>query len=321
MSLEVNPRILAVMYHYVRDRAGTEMARVRGLEASAFGEQLDCLCRRFEPITWPMLFAWRRGEADLPRESLLLTFDDGLADHIEVVAPALEMRGLRGVFFVPAQILESGHMLGVHQIHILQARIGDDVLAGEIKTWLGTHCPEIDWFARVDSDQARLIYHYESDDRALLKYLLAFILPAEMRSQMIEEIFDERIGNSRAFSEEWYMNWDDVVTLSAAGHTIGGHGYAHEPLLTLSPQDQFLELSRSGAQLRQVLGPESRPMSYPFGSVDQEVARRCEDVGFVHGFTTQADWILAGSNAHLLGRVDTIEVDAFLERQEACTLH
>ena len=110
MDSTAAPSVLTIMYHYVRDRAGTADAGIRGLDTERFCRQLDLLCSQLDPVTWPMLRAWLRDEAAVPQRCFLLTFDDGLADHADVVAPILEMRGLQGVFFVPGRILETGWM-------------------------------------------------------------------------------------------------------------------------------------------------------------------------------------------------------------------
>ena len=99
---------------------------------------------------------------------------------------------------------------------------------------------------------------------------------------------------------------------------MGGHGFRHDPLLRMSVDEQALDLSRSAALLRQGLGPAIRPISYPFGSVDPAVAARAFDAGFVHGFTTQRAWISGDSDPLLMGRADTIAVDAFIEEETAC---
>ncbi len=82
-------RVVIVMYHYVRDRATTPEAAIRGLDTAGFRRQLDLLCARAEPITWPQFHAWHQGIGTIPETGFLLTFDDGLSDHAEVVAPLL----------------------------------------------------------------------------------------------------------------------------------------------------------------------------------------------------------------------------------------
>ncbi|MFQ5590589.1 MAG: hypothetical protein ACE5HE_05455, partial [Phycisphaerae bacterium] len=90
------PQCLVVMYHYVHDPESSKCANVAGLTVSAFAAQLDELTRTLSPTDWPSLYACLQGRGSLPRRSFLLTFDDGLADHADVVLPMLEERGLHG---------------------------------------------------------------------------------------------------------------------------------------------------------------------------------------------------------------------------------
>jgi peptidoglycan/xylan/chitin deacetylase (PgdA/CDA1 family) len=59
---------------------------------------------------------------DSTRPGVLLTFDDGLVSHLEVVAPLLEDKGLRGVFFVVPGFCEKKGYLSVDGIKELGKR-------------------------------------------------------------------------------------------------------------------------------------------------------------------------------------------------------
>lgn len=64
---------------------------------SIFDSHVQWLMRRFEIIS-PTDFV--NGTSRSNRPKVLLTFDDGCPDNYELVAPLLESRGLRGLFFV-----------------------------------------------------------------------------------------------------------------------------------------------------------------------------------------------------------------------------
>jgi len=49
--------------------------------------------------------AWQRGQGELPRRTVVLTFDDGYAGHLDVVAPLLLRHRFTGVFFVVPQLI------------------------------------------------------------------------------------------------------------------------------------------------------------------------------------------------------------------------
>ncbi len=309
---------LVVMYHYVRDRHNGPESAIRGLDVATFEQQLDILCDTLKPIDWSTLVAWQTGRVSIDAPTFLLTFDDGLSDHAEVVAPVLEERGLRGVFFVSTAMLVDRVMATAHQIHLLLCHMDAEDLSTQVRQRAIDAGVNQEELLAADDDAHRRAYAYESADRAALKRLLTYGLPIELRNDIVASLFAENVGDSADYAARWYMNWEAIATMRRDGHTIGGHGHVHEPLLRLSPEDQQRDMARCVAVLRDGLGPGVRPFSYPFGSVDWDLARRCGACGFVNGFTTVRGWVGQRDHAHQLSRVDTIHVDSFLEKELAC---
>ena len=86
-----SPYIRAINYHDVPVS-----------QAEAFDAQLEFYARHFEPVGLSELAGFLAGTWRPRRPGLILSFDDGLRSHVEVVAPALERRGFPGWFCVPA---------------------------------------------------------------------------------------------------------------------------------------------------------------------------------------------------------------------------
>lgn len=318
--------VMVVMYHYVRDdeslpRPGSPGPHngIRGLSTREFTAQIDRLCREMEPTDWPAVFSWLSGRGQLPARSFLLTFDDGLADHAEAAASILESRGLRGVFFVPGAVLAAHRMLSAHALHLLVSTLGDDNLITDLLEWLEQTDPQTDWSAQFqagthDAGVAR-VYDYESPRRARLKFFVNMELPIPLRVAAIESLFERHIGSSSRWARHWYLGWNDLVRMQAAGHTIGGHGFSHEPYGRLTPGEIRQDVSRCSIVLRDGLGPDLRPFSYPFGSTSGPVFDACREAGFVHAFTTQRQWLSRGAHPMQLPRFDTIYVESALSRE------
>jgi len=321
---------LVVMYHYVRPPTALNGLApfssgecVDALSIEVFEAQLDLLCRHFEPISWPRLYAWREGRGDLPHRAFLLTFDDGLADHARYVAPILERRGLHGTFFIAGAVLAAQQMLAAHMIHLLLARLGErrfgEVLSGALsgmdETAASLLCDD-SWCG-----EAERVYHYETPGRARLKYLLMMKLPSRVRNIALRGLFETHIGSPRRWAQKWYLSWDDLVSLRSRGHTVGGHGFSHEPYGHLREDEQRLDLAKAAQLLREGLGPELRPFSYPYGSVTAASAALCCKVGFVQAFGTQERWLTRADDPYHWPRVDTIHVNEFVEREISCRVN
>lgn len=312
-------KCLVVMYHYVRPRDPLLEGGVIGLTPGEFAAQLDELTAVLEPIDWPALWAWSEGRGTLPPRCVLLTFDDGLSDHAAYVLPALRERGLRGTFFVATDPLTRHRMLPAHAIHLLLGYVGAERLRIDVERHLDRRHPAFDHRAALNVDEAARVYHYETQARAELKYLLNMVLPAAMRREVVEALFSEHVGAHTRWSREWYLGWSDLVAMQGEGHTIGGHGHAHEPLALLPAAERGRDVQMCAAVLNEGLGVCLRPFSYPFGSFDFDVAATCRAAGFVHGFTTVARWLEPGCAAMQLPRIDAAAIEAELERPSTCT--
>ena len=101
-------KVTIVMYHYVRDLEHSRFPAIKGLSVERFCRQLDYIQTRFTPITVEDLMrALSPAKNELPKDSILLTFDDGYIDHFANVFPLLDARGIQGCFFPSAQTLRS----------------------------------------------------------------------------------------------------------------------------------------------------------------------------------------------------------------------
>jgi peptidoglycan/xylan/chitin deacetylase (PgdA/CDA1 family) len=80
---------------------------VPAVSRDRFVAQLKMLRRSFEPATRDDLVALLRdGKWNHDKPGLILTFDDGLRSHMEVVAPVLDDLGFQGWFFVPIGLVQ-----------------------------------------------------------------------------------------------------------------------------------------------------------------------------------------------------------------------
>lgn len=313
----MTPSCLVIMYHYVRafDRLAQpdlQTRGVRGLTPAEFAQQVDALTQDYEPIDWPTLYAATCGRLTLPAKSFLLTFDDGLAEHAEIVLPILQARGLRGLFFVPGIVLARQAMLPAHALHLLldalplpelQTQVEREIASSRQAEFLDPCGGEI------DDQQAYAIYAYESDPAlARLKYLLNFKLPLKQRDALIHALFERNVGSSAKWARQWYLAWNALTQMQSLGHSIGGHGYSHEPYSRLSPQQCIEDARKAVAILNQGLDPKPRPFSYPFGQTSDHARDAVKRAGFVHAFTTRSETASASAHPFDLPRVDTMHV-------------
>lgn len=76
-------------------------------QAQAFERQVARFAERYQPIGRAELLAQREGAWHSERPGMLLSFDDGLRSHADVVAPILERYGFAGCFLVPVGFVDA----------------------------------------------------------------------------------------------------------------------------------------------------------------------------------------------------------------------
>jgi peptidoglycan/xylan/chitin deacetylase (PgdA/CDA1 family) len=102
----VNP--LVVYYHLVSD---DEVPHVSNLyefrNIWQFKRDMDVFLRFFHPVRLEDFLLSLDGKQELPKNAFLLSFDDGLAECYEVIAPILKEKGIPATFFICSAFLDN----------------------------------------------------------------------------------------------------------------------------------------------------------------------------------------------------------------------
>jgi len=91
------PEVPILNYH----SAGGDVADDYNVPVTAFEQQLDWLAKKgFHTVSLHDLIESRRTRTPLPEGAVILTFDDGRSDALQVVLPSLRERGMHATFFI-----------------------------------------------------------------------------------------------------------------------------------------------------------------------------------------------------------------------------
>lgn len=121
-----------LMYHEVTSPGEIDgLSRVTQrnyiLTAELFGRQLEALqSAGASSISLGELRAWQRGEATLPPNPVVITFDDGYVGNVRHALPLLVQYGFTATFFIVTNLVGTAHMMSWEQLAELE-RAGMDV--------------------------------------------------------------------------------------------------------------------------------------------------------------------------------------------------
>jgi peptidoglycan/xylan/chitin deacetylase (PgdA/CDA1 family) len=265
--------LLVLNYHRVwpRGQRTTDFDEgVFDVDVDTFRRQMEWLRSATEVLDEAGLLEIGAGARRPPGAMLsAVTFDDGYVDCFTQVRPVLDRLGMRGIFFIPVEILNSRRLgwWDVAAYLLKQSKQRRVTIRGQV----------FDLGDRLSQSLARIL--------ALFK-----LEPAERTAGLLAEISDacgvEPPSAERQSAE--LMNWDQVRQLRKAGHAIGSHAWSHRPLATLTPDAQSGEIHESRAELQRVLGGSIDSFAYPVGGprhFNETSARLVREAGYRQAFS------------------------------------
>lgn len=249
----------AIMYHYVRP-APEQLPYFRYLHIDDFARQLDWFARHDRFLSREEFCnACETGDA---RDGIVLTFDDGLADHYSYVLPLLVERGLFGIFYVCTAPLERRKLLDVHRIHLLLGRLGGKAALRRLSECLD---PAMLSDAHV-KDFREATYCTQDNDGATtsFKRVLNYIISYQHREHLLDQLFAEAFGDED-YAQGFYLGTEQIREMNRLGMVVGSHGINHYVFSKLSVEQQNEEIRCSFDSLSRILGKPVTTFCYPYG--------------------------------------------------------
>ncbi|MEJ7598657.1 MAG: polysaccharide deacetylase family protein [Kofleriaceae bacterium] len=245
------PALSIVTYHHIADHeiGYPYDPDVADATVAQFRRQMETLARYFTPIGLEELVRAIDG-APLPRNPVMVTFDDGYRSCHDVALPILRAVGVRATFFIATSFIEDRRLYWWERISLmlgLSKRDGVTI----------TYPVPLELTPRDPAARERLIQLVKDTvgldvDRFLDE--LAVALGVDW-SRMLEA----------EYAEGLIMTWDQVRALARAGMDVESHGRQHRVLQTLDAQGLVDELAGSKRDLEAQLGRPVRAVAYPVG--------------------------------------------------------
>lgn len=301
---------IVAMYHYVRDAARTPLPGLKALSPADFDAQLDVLSSLRRIVDFCDVETALRG-GPRPPAAALLTFDDGVRDHYDIM-PRLLARQATGVFFVSGDtVAQHPRVLNVHKVHVLMARLGADALLERlIATLPFEHAANV-----LAEPSPPELYRYDGHAARTVKRLLNYTLPIDLATGVLSDLFEEQFGSETDFARAFYLTPSMIEDMSRAGMTFGYHTQTHPVLSRLSRDAQRRELDGGGELIRSLTGQSSVPFCIPHGhrsSYDTTTLALLSELGYSVAFTAVREVATWRSDARLeVPRLDARDLPPF----------
>lgn len=297
------------MYHYVRDLYSSNYPKINGLDMNLFKEQLNYFKNKYAFITIKELIDAYESKSDIPKNSILLTFDDGYIDHYTNVFPILNDYKIQGCFYPPATTILNNQVLDVNKIHFILAVVNNkNLIINDIFS-------QIDNYRETYNLKSNKYYfsklakanRFDSKEVIYIKRILQVELEEDLRNKIVSYLFKKYVtSDEKSFSKELYMSTKNIKTMIDSGMHFGSHGHKHYWLSSLTKEKQEFEILQSLNFLSD-MGENINhwTMCYPYGDYNNDTLDLLKKYNCKAAFTTKVKIASLNDNKFEIPRLDT----------------
>lgn len=267
------PTISILTYHHISEsEPGYPYdPDVADATPTQFRRQLETLARYSTIIGVDELIRAVEG-APLPKNPVMITFDDGYRSCHDVALPILRAVGVRATFFISTAYISERRLYWWEQIALLLSQ-------SKVKRATLTYPKPVD--LDVADPKSRNVLTAIIKDTAQLD--LVRFLDELSRALKV----DWTPETERDYADGLIMTWDQIRALARAGMDVESHTRRHRVLQTLAPEQLSDELTGSRVELEAQLGRPVRALAYPVGRKipDPHIRKAITDAGYKVGMT------------------------------------
>ena len=265
------------------------------VSVSHFAEQLAVLRRECSPISLQQLLEGLDNR-QLPRQAVVLTFDDGYAGTLDYVKPLLERFDIPATVFVTIGCMGREFWWDRLAGTLRSARAFPDSLclsiAGRPTLWRSTQA-------------ARGPMRDLETQHKILRSLYERLLPLAVseRDLVLSQLAQQVQMSVDPAPFDRSLTPEEVIELAKSDLIeIGAHSVTHPVLEFLPVAQQQWEIRASKSRLEELLAKPVSSFSYPNGSSDRLTRAVVQEAGFTCACTSTNDVTWRGSDRFRLPR-------------------
>ena len=286
-----SPSSAILMYHSVMKDPTRESDSLGGIVHSeaVFCAQMEMLARDYHPISLDHAVKYLRDGEDLPRRSVVVTFDDGYADNHDVAMPILNQCAVPATFYVTVDCIENKRLPWPSRLRFAFRRTNVGSWTDpQTKSWsLRTPGSREEAFLSACDSCCQLSGAAQEEFIRRVERDLQTCLPDQSGSPM--------------------MSYDKLRELTRHGHIVGSHTMTHPNMAYIREDEAQRELADSKQRLEAQLGASIKHFSYPCPALSPHWSERTVEqsraLGYETGVTTNSGLTRRGDNLLSLKRL------------------
>jgi peptidoglycan/xylan/chitin deacetylase (PgdA/CDA1 family) len=236
-------RIIFPFYHLVSDDEVPHIKHLYKVRTSReFIQDLDFLLKHYKPININDYLESLRTGKPLSGNCFLLSFDDGLREFHDVVAPILRQKGIPALCFLNSAFIDNKDLFYRYKASLLIDRLPQARDQEGVKNWFQKNG-----------------LPFTVDYRGLLKVTYKNRHLLDEFAEKAEVKFDEFLIKQRP-----YLDSEQISSLIQEGFAFGSHSIDHPEYRFLEETEQIRQTSESLRIIKETFGIREKLFCFPF---------------------------------------------------------
>ena len=257
---------MGLCYHYLRlNKQSDPFPRILGTNIDEFQNHLSMLQKNYQLISLEDASNLSYGGISFHKKNLgiLITFDDGLADHY-TAAKILSELNISAIFFIPTCILEEKLPANPTIIHYTIAIFGIEKFLKEFREILVNNKLDKKLFDIQYSKDKDNVLDIISKIKSTFKYKLGYYDSRKILLDIYKNLFSSEYKNMLSTI---HLTESQIREMLEMGHHVGTHTYSHISVAAteLNSDDFIKEIISPKNYLEQKFNTKVNSFSYPFG--------------------------------------------------------
>lgn len=240
-------RLLLPVYHLSSDEHTPHIDHIYPVRNTRlFRQDLDFFLKYYEPVSFEQVLDHVNGTSVLKRNSFFISFDDGLREIHDVVAPILKEKGIPAAFFVNTDFIDNQGLFFRYKASLL-----------------------VDHLLRQSSEQSVLnqvaeILKIEANSSISLPEAVMKISYPDRH--LLDKMADLLGIDFLEFLEDYqpYLTTGQIKSLQKDGFTIGAHSCDHPEYRLISLEEQIRQTEECLEVLNHDFGIGENTFAFPF---------------------------------------------------------
>jgi peptidoglycan/xylan/chitin deacetylase (PgdA/CDA1 family) len=239
--------IILPFYHAVSDESLPHLRHLYSIRSvKKFTEDLDFFLRHYQPVSFSDLFELLKGTGKADNPVMALSFDDGLREVYDFIAPILLKKGIPAAIFVNTAFADNQGLFFKYKASLIIDRL-DKV----------SHPENI--YEIINSRMGTEII----SKSAMIRKILNIGYERQNILDSIAELLDINFDTFLKIRKP-YMTIEQLHDLQTKGFQIGSHSVNHPMYSSLGLDEQLRQTSESIKWITDNFNPGIRCFSFPF---------------------------------------------------------